>query len=197
MKQNWNLLTGMAVGAGLMFMLDPRAGARRRALVRDKMTRASRKTSDGLDALSRDAANRARGAAAEVQARMRPDTVNARKLVERVRAELGRAVSHPRAIDVSATDDGRIALSGPILANEAEAALGAIAAVRGVAGVDDHLQRHDSAEGVPSLQGGRLRAGQRSLLQDWSPTTALLVCATGGALAAGWSYASQTRHTTH
>jgi len=195
-NQNWNLLTGMAVGAGLMFMLDPRAGRRRRALMRDKMVRAAHKTSEGLDALSRDAANRARGIAAESQSRMRSDSADARTLVERVRAELGRVVSHPRAIDVSASDDGSVCLMGPILAGEAEPAMAAIASVRGVTRVEDQLQRDESAEGIPSLQGGRMRPGQR-MLMDWSPARTLLVCATGGALAAGWGYASHARHTSH
>jgi gas vesicle protein len=194
--RNWSLLTGAALGAGTMFLLDPDRGARRRALVRDKFVRATHKTTDGLDALSRDVSNRARGAAAQVQQRLQSDEdVDSRKLIERVRAELGRTVSHPRAIDVSATDDGCIRLSGPILTDVAAAALAAIGAVRGVCYVEDQLERHATSEGVPSLQGGRTRPGRRSaLLQDsWSPTTKLLACVTGGALAAGLGFARRAR----
>jgi hypothetical protein len=190
--RNWSLLAGVALGASTMFLLDPDRGARRRALVRDKFVRATRQTADGLDALSRDVQNRARGTAAEVRGRLRHDDADGRKLIERVRAELGRIVSHPRALDVSASDDGRIRLSGPILSHEADAALSAVASVRGVCAVEDQLERHATAQGVPALQGGRLRPGHRSaLLQDsWSPTTKLIVLVTGGALAAGVGYAT-------
>jgi hypothetical protein len=198
--RNWSLITGAALGAGTMFLLDPDRGGRRRALVRDKLVRATHKTADGLDALSRDVANRARGTAAEVQERLRSDDVDARKLIERVRAELGRSVSHPRAIHVSATDDGCVRVSGPIFADEADPMLDAIRSVRGVCYVEDRLERHRTSEGIPSLQGGRERPGRRSaLLQDsWSPTTRLLACMTGGALAAGLGLARRARtHTYH
>jgi hypothetical protein len=198
--RNWSLIGGAALGAGAMFLLDPDRGARRRALVRDKLVRASHKTTDGLNALSRDVANRARGTTAEVQGRLRSDDTHSRKLIERVRAELGRRVSHPRAIDVSATDDGCVRVSGPIFADEADPMLAAIRSVRGVSYVEDQLERHQTAEGIPSLQGGRERPGRRSaFLQDsWSPTTKLLACVTGGALAAGLGLARRARtHTYH
>ena len=185
------LFTGVAIGAGTMFLLDPDRGARRRALVRDKAARAANKTSDGLDALALDITNRTRGAAANLRGRFDRSTPEGRKLIERVRAELGRVVSHPRAVDVSVLHDGCVALTGPILASEADAALAAIAGVRGVTSVEDNLERHDSSEGVPALQGGRIRTGRRTgLLQNsWSPTTQILVALTGTAVAAGVTYA--------
>lgn len=192
-NQNWMLFTtGAAVGASVMCLLDPGRGARRRALVRDQVVRASHKTADGLDALSRDVANRARGVAAEAWGAVQGEHVGTRKLVERVRAELGRVVSHPRAIHVIASDDGCVCLTGPILSAEVDEAVAAIRSVRGVCDVEDRLERHETAEGVPSLQGGRVRPGRRSaLMQDaWSPTTKALMCIAGTALAAGLGYAT-------
>ena len=192
-NHNWMMFTaGAAVGAGVMCLLDPGRGARRRSLVRDQMMRATHKTADGLDALSRDVANRARGVAAEAWSAMHGGNVDTRTLVERVRAEIGRVVSHPRAIHVLASDDGGVCLSGPILSEEADQAVAAIQSVHGVSHVDDRLERHDSPEGVPSLQGGRTRTGRRSaLMQDsWSPTTKALVCIASTALAAGLGYAT-------
>ena len=191
-NQNWMLLSGAALGASAMYLLDPRTGARRRALIRDQMVRATHKTGDALDALSRDAANRARGIAAETRSRLRSDMTDARKLQERVRAELGRVVSHPRAIDVYVAADGRVCLTGPVLMEEADAAISAIQSVRGVREVDDRLERHASAEHVPSLQGGRTRPGRRSALlqSSWSPTTRALVCIGSTALAVGLGYAA-------
>ncbi len=192
-NNNWMLLTtGACIGAGAMYLLDPGRGARRRALIRDQVVRASHKTADGLDALSRDIANRARGVAAEARHLLNHETVGGRRLQERVRAELGRVVSHPRAIDVSATDDGCICVAGPILSDEADQAISAIRSVSGVCAVEDRLERHATAEGVPSLQGGRTRPGRRSaLLQDsWSPTTKALVALASTAVAAGLGYAT-------
>jgi hypothetical protein len=184
------LFTGLALGAGTMFLLDPERGARRRALVRDKAARAANKTTDGLDALTRDVANRARGAAASVRTRFDSGTTDSRTLVERVRAELGRVVSHPRAVDVLIPHEGCVCLTGPILSNEADRALAAVAGVRGVTNLEDNLERHDTAEGVPALQGGRIRMGRRGGSQtSWSPTARLVLALTGTAVAAGVTYA--------
>jgi hypothetical protein len=199
-NQNWMLLSGAALGASAMYLLDPRTGARRRALIRDQMVRAGHKTGDALDALGRDAANRARGLAAETRGRLRGETSDARKLQERVRAELGRVVSHPSAIDVFVSADGCVCLTGPVLMEEADQAISAIQSVKGVGEVDDRLERHATADNIPSLQGGRTRPGRRSALMQssWSPTTKALVCMGSTALALGLAYAAKGgngRHT--
>jgi osmotically-inducible protein OsmY len=148
----YSFLAGMAAGAALTFILDPSSGRRRRALVRDKLVRAQQTTRDAADAAAKDWSNRARGVAAEARAMLRDEPVDSPRLVERVRATLGRATSHPRAIDVVATDGGAVILEGPILTAEAERVLSAAWSVPGVARVIDHLQRHETPEGVPSLQ---------------------------------------------
>ena len=194
MRNDVALLTGIAIGAGTMFLIDPQGGGRRRALIRDKAVRAANKTTDGLDALTRDVTNRTRGAAASLRGMFDRRAPEAHKLIERVRAELGRVVSHPRAIDVSVMHDGCVCLTGPVLSEEADTALAAIAGVRGVQTVEDNLERHDSPEGVPALQGGRMRTGRRmGLLQkSWSPTTRLMMALTGTAVAAGVTYAMRS-----
>jgi hypothetical protein len=157
------------------------------------MARATHKTGDAIDALGRDAANRARGLAAETRNRLRSSSVDARRLQERVRAELGRVVSHPRAIDVFVSADGCVALTGPVLMDEADSAISAIQSVRGVREVDDRLERHATAENIPSLQAGRTRPGRRSILMQssWSPTTKALVCMASTALTVGLAYAAK------
>lgn len=194
MNPNLMLLTGAAVGAGAMFLLDPRAGARRRALIRDQMVHATHKTGDALDAMAHDVTNRARGVAAETAGALRRERVDARKLQERVRAQLGRVVSHPRAIDVHTTDEGHVELVGPVLAHEADELIVAVRAVRGVTAVDDRLERHETAEGVPSLQGGSARPGQPFgwISGSWSPTAKALLVST--AVAASLGYAALGRN---
>lgn len=56
-----NSLVGAGIGAGLMFLLDPARGNRRRALIRDKMIYAVRKTRDTAGAARRDVGNRLYG----------------------------------------------------------------------------------------------------------------------------------------
>src|SRR6266566_5145613 len=103
MNKGVTLAIGMAVGARLMYLLDPDRGRRHRAA----------------------------GLMAETRARFRKRAVSDPVLVERVRAKIGRVVSHPRAIVVTA-DQGHVTLSGPILAGEVDDLLSAAAAVRGV-----------------------------------------------------------------
>ena len=171
-----DILVGAGVGAALAFMLDPQGGGRRRALVRDKVIRTSRKTRDGMDATARDLANRTRGIAAATRGRFSSDYVDDDRLVERVRAKLGRVSSHPRAIDVRA-ESGEVTLYGPILAHEVDDVLSTVAGVRGVASVINELEPHESAEGIPSLQGeGRVAGSSIDILQrNWSPATQALV----------------------
>ena len=192
MNANWPVAAAAAVGAGTMFMLDPNRGARRRALVRDKLIRTAHVTGEGLETTARDAANRAQGIAAEVRGRWGGGNVDDIRLAARVRAELGRMTSHPRALSVTATD-GHVRVEGPILSNEAEQLLAAIRGVAGVSSVDDKLERHETAENVPALQGGRTRPGRRSqLLQDsWSPTARALMGLAGTAIAIGILLAAQ------
>jgi hypothetical protein len=101
-----------------------------------------------------------------------PDEV----LTERVRAKLGRWVSHPRVVDGYAIN-GRVTLRGKVLKREVKGLLKAISKVPGVQGVDNQLDVHEYAGNVPSLQGGRRRS-------PWSPTTRTMVGLLGGALAA-------------
>ncbi|MGH6611306.1 MAG: YtxH domain-containing protein [Burkholderiaceae bacterium] len=58
-------LGGLALGAGLMFYLDPDRGRRRRALARDKAVHLTHKTQDAVGAKARDIRNRAQGVIAE------------------------------------------------------------------------------------------------------------------------------------
>jgi hypothetical protein len=157
-RQQWTLLGGLGIGAGLMYLLDPERGRRRRATARGK---AAHFLGAGGTALGRsvgrawrDLAHRGRGLAAEAGARLhwKTEPVATRVLEDRVRSKMGRFVSHPHAIEVLA-DDGEVTLAGEILDSEAAALIAAVRSVRGVRKVDDQLRVHESAESVSSLQG--------------------------------------------
>lgn len=57
------LLTGIGLGAGLMYYFDPRAGRQRRGRVRDKTIRLSHAIQDARDVVVRDVRNRLHGLA--------------------------------------------------------------------------------------------------------------------------------------
>jgi osmotically-inducible protein OsmY len=153
MNKNASFLVGFAFGAACMYAFDPGMGRRRRASMRDQLTRVAHKTGDGLDAVARDWSNRAVGTMEKARRRFRANRPADDVLVERVRAELGRAVSHPRAIDVDACD-GTVRLCGPILTHEVPSLLRAVESVAGVRQVENWLEPHDEPGTIPSLQGG-------------------------------------------
>jgi len=176
----------MGIGAGLMYLLDPVGGKRRRALLGDKVVGFLNQMTAAAGPIARDLSNRTRGVAAETQGLFRNGgEVSDEVLTERVRAELGQVVSHPGALAVTASH-GCVTLRGPILASEEQAALRCVSAIRGVASVDNRLAVHQQPGGVPGLQGGSSRRTPRlELLQtNWSPTARLVSSVLGGALAA-------------
>lgn len=132
------LLTGLGLGAALMYFLDPDRGARRRALVRDRTASALRQGGRGAQGIAEDARNRAVGTAAEIGRRLRDEQVTDDQLVARVRAQLGHHVERARAIDVVA-DGGRVVLRGEVAADEVEDVLSTVRGVRGVDQVDNQL----------------------------------------------------------
>jgi uncharacterized membrane protein len=160
-----------------MYLFDPQNGRRRRALLRDRMTHLQRVARDARRVTARDLSARATGLHAQLH-RLFPSNrthPSDAALTDRVRAKLGRIVSHPHAIDVSVRD-GVVALNGPILADEAPRLLAYVRDITGVREVQDLLALHAEAGNVSALQGGTPRTGDRfELLQDnWSPSARLL-----------------------
>jgi hypothetical protein len=164
-----SFVTGALLGASAMCLLDPISGGRRRAVTRDKLMRAARQTREGMDAAACDIRNRASGLAAEARAKMQTDQPADDVLASRVRAALGRVVSHPASIDVSA-EHGRVVLSGPILTIEVPRLLRTVERVRGVCEVENRLDVHPTAGDVPGLQGEPSRSRTDLLASGWSPT---------------------------
>jgi uncharacterized membrane protein len=184
MERQGKLIGGIMLGAGAMYVLDPDRGARRRSLLRDRFVHAGHKLGDGLAATARDTRNRAVGAAAELRSRFQDDRVDDSVLHERVRSAIGRVASHPAAITVTAFD-GQITLSGHVLAEEADDLIRRVEQVRGVREVSNELQIHQTANGVPALQGsGRPREPRSELMQEnWAPAIRLGLGTLGGLIA--------------
>ena len=122
--QTFSLLGGVALGAGLMYLLDSDRGTGRRARLRDQASLRLRE----LVAIAGGKVRRLQEAfiapprqphagapLSVVSPRPVPDWV----LAERARLEIWRAVAHPESVQVTARE-GRLTLWGPVRAGEPE-----------------------------------------------------------------------------
>ena len=152
MNKRLALLTAASIGAGAMYLLDPDRGARRRGLLRDKAVRFTRVTRCSLGQLSRDLRNRATGVISEIRASTTTGDVADSVLVNRIKSQLGKYPVHHRSILIDA-NGGAVTLSGDVLQSEAGKIVAAVSSVRGVKDVINHLAIHETATGIPGVQG--------------------------------------------
>lgn len=178
------LITGAALGLLAMYVLDPEVGRRRRALARDKLIRLRTKTRRTAAVTARDVRNRATGIVAEARGFVFGQETDDRALEERVRSHLGFLVRHPSSIEVRASE-GRVTLSGPVLADEVRQLVRGVRSVRGVWDVENRLEVHETPDQVPGLQGDLPRPTVQPLdifQRRWSPTTYLSLAIVGSLL---------------
>lgn len=184
-------LKWIAMGGALMYYLDPDRGRSRRAAARGRIAHLLNAIDHEIEVTSRDVVNRTLGLIARTRSVFRDDRASDAVIAARVRARLGREVSHPRPILVSAAG-GHVTLTGDIPAAELGRLLKAVRSVRGVATVEDRLRVHDRPEVHPALRDGRRRTGQRAELwqETWSPSMRLVA---GTAIAAAALRTTGTR----
>lgn len=147
MKRGESLILGIMIGAGFMFLLDPARGRRRRALLRDQIVHRGHEMEDlgvALASRARHARNRARGSLMEARSRLRTEEVADPVVEGRVRSALGRLVSNPGAIQVSA-EHGRVTLRGTAPSDEVEALVEGVQNVPGVHDVINRLGKRGNA----------------------------------------------------
>ena len=183
-------LAGLALGAGFMYLADPDQGRQRRARIRDKTVRISRRGRDRLEAATRDLRERIQGITARFRTAFGDEPVADGVLVERVTAELRNYVSHPHAIEVTATD-GVVTVSGPILPSEVQELVRRVKKLPGVSGVENDLDVYETGD-VPALQNG-LDApswAERILSREWPTALSVSVAAAGAGL---WVYGFRRR----
>ncbi|MFO7188953.1 MAG: SRPBCC family protein [Pseudomonadota bacterium] len=191
--RRWLSPSSLALGAVMMYYLDPDKGRRRRALLHDQFVHAGRKLRRAQGVVARDFAGRAAGVRAAAARFIRGSAPPTDEVLrERVRAQLGRIVSHPHAVRVD-VQDGHVVLSGTILQAEVAPLLKTVWRVPGVRSVEDRLDQYPEPGNIPALQGGVERPGHRfELLQDnWSPAARVV---TGGVGAGLLAYGLRARH---
>ena len=166
-KRTCAILGGLGIGAGLMYLLDPNNGKRRRSIVRDKARKAYHTSGRAAGRWGRKIANRGKGALSEVKARWMEEDVPDSILEARVRSHVGHHVSRTGWVEMTA-HNGVIVLTGSLPKQEASTLLAQVEAVRGVKGVDDQLN-------IQSEGNGRSKG--------WSRTMGMVASAVGGGLA--------------
>lgn len=147
-----SILAAAAAGALATYFLDPEQGRRRRAIARDKVASGMHQAAGRGQALAQDLRHRSRGLVAGMRQRLAREPVADETLAERVRAGIGRAVSHPGSIEVQVSQ-GEVTLTGPVLASEAPGLLRAARSVPGVERVIDRLEARAEPGNIPGLQG--------------------------------------------
>jgi hypothetical protein len=179
-------IIGIGLGAAAMYVLDPDRGRRRRARVREAAAHASHRAYAVAGMTARDVHHRVSGLAARTLDRLTEEPGPSDEvLAERVRARLGRLVSHPGAIDVVAKN-GTVTLSGPLFEAEVEQLLKGVGSVSGVVAIENRLEPHGEAAHVSALQGPGPRTVP-SLFEKWlrwTPTARLLAGLAGLTLVA-------------
>lgn len=185
MNKGLAVLGGIGLGAGLMYLFDPNSGKRRRAQINDKATHLTHAAEEAVGKATRDFNNRAHGAVARTRASLSHATGSDEVIAARIRARLGRYVSHPHAVEVYC-EGGRVTLSGPILASEVDGLLDAVLGIKGVTDVINWLEIHHEAGNIPALQGGRVRSsnGVGFAGVRWTPAARLTAGVFGGGIAA-------------
>lgn len=150
----FGLVLGAILGAGMMFVMDPDRGQRRRTMARLKARRKGRELQvfgGRMASRSRDLRNRVRGRVIEAQAALRGEPVEDEILLERIRSRIGHYSDHPRNIMVT-VKDGMVTVGGPILAREVDLVIRCVQGVRGVRGVTNSLEVYREPGQMPAFR---------------------------------------------
>lgn len=149
-----SFLGGFLAGMCASYYLDSVSGGRRRALVRDKVVSTGHDAAWLAQAKAKRALDRAKGVLAthSLDGRTRRLPESDQQLHDRIRARLGRTVSHPRSIHVD-VEEGCVCLRGHLLTKEVAGLMSEVRSMPGVSDVRNELIAHDSPEGIPELQG--------------------------------------------
>ena len=152
MNKRWAMLSGLGLGAGLMYILDPSAGRKRRKAAVEKAG-SIRRTSSALGRASREIGKEAWGLLAEARSALGGDEeIEDDGVLEgRVRDRMARAVTRPEIVQVSA-QSGVVTLAGTVPAAEFDRLVSAVLRVRGVRDVNDQLDVRPVADGARDFE---------------------------------------------
>jgi hypothetical protein len=141
-----SFLVGAAVGSALMYFLDPRTGAYRRSIARDRISGTSRTAATTTGKRFRHLRNQLGGlVVASTEWLRSPAADSDRKIADRIRTRLGRVTHHMNAVAVEVRD-GQVLLSGRLPDEEALRVVSETSQIQGVKGVKDEIRRYSQEQ---------------------------------------------------
>ena len=141
----------VAMGAGAMYFLDPDRGRGRRAWAGQKVNKILNDTSRVFSQAGQSCAdlmNRTLGTAHELRQSVSGGPVSAEQLLQRVRSEMGHAISRADQVQVMTDADGNVELTGRVLASELDTLLTTVRRVNGVNQITNRLIVLDREEPI-------------------------------------------------
>ncbi|MCM2282556.1 MAG: BON domain-containing protein [Bdellovibrionaceae bacterium] len=149
-------VAGFLVGIASAYFLDPDRGRRRRAMFVDQAGRRVREAAIWVGKKQRHVSHILEGLPHRFSHSAayfgEAEPVDDERLVQRVRAQMGRVTRHPGSIFVTARA-GRVTLTGPVMADEIEHVMKCVRMVPGVKHVVNATTSYSRGAKVPGLQG--------------------------------------------
>lgn len=122
-----------------MYLFDPQAGNRRRAIARDRARKVIRKTSHRSFQLIRHSRNKLSGALSFlVKNFISSGTASDKKVLDRINSSLGRSIKQPHAVAV-VVKDGQVKLRGYLEPHEISKVVEAVKEIPGVRAIDNQI----------------------------------------------------------
>ncbi len=132
-------VSALLIGGGLMYLFDPQAGNRRRAIARDRTRKLVRKTSHRSLQLFRHSRNRASGVLSLlVRNLISTGGVSDRKVLGRIKSSLGRSIKQPHAVAV-VVKNGAVMLRGYLDRHEISKVVQAVQEIPGVRAIENQI----------------------------------------------------------
>jgi hypothetical protein len=150
MNKRWAMLGGLGLGAGLMYILDPAVGRKRRKGVAEK-TGSIRERSRAIGRVSREIGKEAWGLISEARGVIEGGIEDDATLTSRVRARLERTLAAPETVQVL-VENGVVTLLGTVAAADFDRLVSSVLRVKGVRDVNDQLDVRPTANGARDFE---------------------------------------------
>jgi len=133
------LAAGVGLGAGLMYLFDPKRGRSRRSRLIGEATGLLHRSENRLEKHGRDLLNRMQGFGVRVAEEMAPEEPPSDEvLLERIRSRMGHLVSNPHEVEVR-VEKGVVTLEGRLAHPERRRLREEVSAMNGVKRLNAHL----------------------------------------------------------
>jgi hypothetical protein len=151
MNKRWAMLSGLGLGAGLLYILDPVAGRKRLRAVAVKTGSMKRTSARAIGRVSRDIGKEAWGLLGEAESVFAGPLEDDETLAGRVRVRLARTLSRPDTVQVL-VENGVVTLAGTVAAAEFDRLVSSVLRVKGIRDVNDQLDVRPTANGARDFE---------------------------------------------